>query len=213
MKKTVLGIALAVLTLVPLTSRAVSLESALSIDVTVYTQVPAVTRGNQEIKRISPVHLTNRDIIAALSTATGQDLTGGKLLLVRDNFGINSTNSSSNDSRFVVRKGTNDTDVSAYFNPQDSNKVESSVFQITKNAYLEFSRTSDLSFTFSAGNLSLSLSGLVTQTGRTVTHGHGDMAVSGKSTVIRATLAGTVTRGDVTGPAQGTLMTSPGIFR
>lgn len=210
MKKSILGIALALLALAPASTQALSLENAVSIDITVYTQVQAVDRGNLEVKRTGRARITNREVIAALSAATQVDLTGGRLLLIRDDFG--NTNSTGNP-RFVVRKGTNDTDVSSYFNAQDSNDVEASVFQIPRNAFLDFTRTGVFSLNFSAANLAFALSGLGTESGRTVRHGTGDNAVSGETSVFRANLAGTATRSDVTNPAQGTVATSPGVIR
>ena len=211
MKKSVLTFGLAILAMLPFSSQAVSLEQALTFDITVFTQGATTTNHGQEIKHVGHMQVGNREVIAALSTAVMHDLTGGHLLLVRPNFG--STNSSGGNSRIIVRKGTNDTDVTSYFNPQNTARVESSVFQVARDSFLSFTKIEYFTLTFNASNLSFSLGGVSTETGHTISKGTGANAVSGEAGVFRANVAGTVTDGDSTGPAQGTLSTAPGVLK
>ena len=208
MKKIFLGISLALLAFIP-SGFSATLEHTITIDLTVYTEQPPTTRDNIETTRVTKSRLTNADILAALSSALQQDLSGGKLLLI-DSFGLTNQNT---QSLIVVRKGTNDVDVSSFFYPSESAKVKASVFNLGKNAYLTFTKTQIFSMTFSAANLYFSISGLATETGRTVTKGTGSAAVTGETGIFRANVAGSVTRGDATSPAQGALFTSPAVIK
>ena len=145
------------------------------------------------------VHINDHSVVRAIGQDLGQDLTGGRLLHKID--------LGTNTSSIVVRKGTNEVDVSAFFTFTSGPVVEDSIFNNGRNGFNHVITYGLRSMSVTTSNLSLSLSGFGTAAGRTVSRADGTNSVSGLVTSLNASGAGTfqatVDAKTLSGPARG----------
>ena len=190
---------------------ATTVDERLNFDLNAFKQGPTTTNGTLVEEHIVLFHVNSEVLANFIAEDVDTNFLGGHIVLRLQNFGT--TNET---EAFIIRKGTNELDVTSNFSVVSQDSVIVSQSRTNAATPGHFVKRQMHTVDVTTVNRAFHWVGFATLEGRRITHGTGGNAVTGEVTHFQAEVVGSFSKTKdgitTTGPLRGHIETGVPAF-